>query len=109
MTRISALPCAIAAAVLLSGCGDRQSVLNPKGPYAAELAQLSWLLLAFGAFVLLLVVAAIVVAIRGPERARTALASARAVAWAGIVFPARRPTMQTRCISRWWASSGGGA
>jgi cytochrome c oxidase subunit 2 len=82
------LPCAIAAAVLLSGCGDRQSVLNPKGPYAAELAQLSWLLLAFGAFVLLLVVAAIVVAIRGPERARTAVASARAVAWAGIVFPA---------------------
>jgi cytochrome c oxidase subunit 2 len=77
-----------AAALLLSGCGGRQAVLNPKGPHAAELAQLSWLLFAFGAFVLLIVVVAVVLAVRGPAWGRAILASTRAVVWAGIVFPA---------------------
>jgi cytochrome c oxidase subunit 2 len=72
----------------LSGCGGRQSVLNPKGPHAAELAQLTWLLLGFGALVLLIVMVAVVLSIRGPARARAMLASARTVGWAGIVFPA---------------------
>jgi cytochrome c oxidase subunit 2 len=72
----------------LSGCGGRQSVLNPKSSHAAELAQLSWHLFAFGTFVLLIVMLAVVFAIRGPARARTMLASARTVGWAGIAFPA---------------------
>ena len=77
-----------AAAALLGGCGDNQSVLNPKGPEALQLAHLSWLLFAFGTVVLLLVVLAIAVAIRGPHPMRAWLASARTVVWAGIVFPA---------------------
>ena len=56
-----------AAAALLGGCGDNQSVLNPKGPEALQLAHLSWLLFAFGTIVLLLVVLATAVAIRGPQ------------------------------------------
>ena len=77
-----------AAAALLGGCGDNQSVLNPKGPEALQLAHLSWLLFAFGTIVLLLVVLATAVAIRGPQPLRALLASARTVVWAGIVFPA---------------------
>ena len=79
---------ASAAAALLGGCGDNQSVLNPKGPQALELAHLSWLLFAFGTVVLLLVMLAVAVAILGPRPLRTVLASARTVVWAGIVFPA---------------------
>ena len=78
----------LAVAGLLGGCGGNQSVLNPKSPEALQLAQLSWLLFAFGVVVLLIVVLAIAVAIRGPMRARSLLASARAVVWGGIVFPA---------------------
>jgi cytochrome c oxidase subunit II len=78
----------VAAATVLGGCGDNQSVLNPKGPEALALAHLSWLLFAFGTIVLLLVVLATAVAIRGPHRMRAWLASARTVVWAGIVFPA---------------------
>ncbi len=78
---------AILLLLALAGCGDRQSVLNPKGPDAAQLAQLSWLLFAVGTTVLLIVVVATLLAIRGPVRARLLLASARSVIWAGIVFP----------------------
>ena len=77
-----------AAATLIGGCGDKQSVLNPKGPEALQLAHLSWLLFAFGTIVLLIVVLATAVAIRGPQPLRALLASARTVVWAGIVFPA---------------------
>jgi cytochrome c oxidase subunit II len=88
MTGIRAWRCATAAAALLGGCGDNQSVLNPKGPEALALAHLSWLLFALGTIVLILVMLATAVAIRGPHPLRTVLASARTVVWAGIVFPA---------------------
>jgi cytochrome c oxidase subunit II len=77
-----------AAAAVLGGCGDNQSILNPKGPEALQLAHLSWLLFAFGTIVLLLIVSATAAAIRGPRPLRAWLASAHTVAWAGIVFPA---------------------
>jgi cytochrome c oxidase subunit II len=81
--------CALATAtLLLAGCGDNQSVLNPKGPDALQLARLTVFLIAFGVFVLLVVVIATLVALRGPGWARTRLASARTVIWGGIVFPA---------------------
>jgi cytochrome c oxidase subunit 2 len=79
------LMCAACAA--LSACGDRQSVLNPKGPDALQLSHLTWLLFAFGTAILALVVAATAVAILGSDRSRTFLASARTVVWAGVVFP----------------------
>ncbi len=75
------------AAVSLAACGDRQSVLNPKGPEALQLTQLTWLLFAVGTAILVLVVVAIVLAIRGPERLRALLASTGTVAWAGVAFP----------------------
>jgi cytochrome c oxidase subunit 2 len=77
-----------AAASLLGGCGEHQSVLNPMGPEALRLAQLTWLLFGFGAAVLGIVILAAVAAVRGPEPVRAALASARMVVWAGIFFPA---------------------
>lgn len=63
------------AALSLAACGDRQSVLSPKGPEALQLAHLIWLLLAVGTAILIVVVVAIAVAIRGPERLRALLAS----------------------------------
>jgi cytochrome c oxidase subunit 2 len=85
----AARPClylAVAASPL-AGCGEHQSVLNPAGPEALRLAQLTWLLFGFGAAVLGIVILAAVAAVRGSERVRAELASARTVAWAGIVFP----------------------
>jgi cytochrome c oxidase subunit II len=73
--------------VALSGCGDNQSVLNPKGPDAVELAELSWLLFIGGTAILLLVFVAAALAIFGPPRARAAIASPSMVVWAGIAFP----------------------
>lgn len=79
------LMCAAGAAS--SACGDRQSVLNPKGPDALQLLQLSWLLFAFGTAILALVVVATAVAVFGSDRSRAFLASARTVGWAGVVLP----------------------
>jgi cytochrome c oxidase subunit 2 len=76
-----------AASVLLGGCSDNQSVLNPQGPEALQLAHLSWLLFALGTIVFLLVVVATAAAIRGPQPLRAVLASAHTVVWAGIIFP----------------------
>jgi cytochrome c oxidase subunit 2 len=75
------------AAIVIGGCGEQQSVLNPAGPEALRLAQLTWLLFGFGAAVLGIVILAAVAAVRGPEQVRAALASARMVVWAGILFP----------------------
>lgn len=76
------------AAGLLGGCGDHQSVLNPMGPEALRLAQLTWLLFGFGAVVLAIVVVAMFAAVYGRAPWRAMLASAGTVVWAGIVFPA---------------------
>ena len=78
----------VLAALPLTSCADHQSVLNPRGPEAFQLAQLSWFLFAVCTFVLVVVVVAAAAAIRGPAGARAMLASPRAVVWAGIVFPA---------------------
>lgn len=72
---------------LLSGCGAHQSVLNPMGPVANQLAHLSWLLFAFGTFVLLIVMIATALAVRGSDSIRSLLAAHRTVVWGGIAFP----------------------
>ena len=56
----------------LGGCGDNQSVLNPKGPDALELAHLSWLLFIGGTAILLLVVVIVALAMFGSPRVRAA-------------------------------------
>jgi cytochrome c oxidase subunit 2 len=76
-----------AVGAALGACGDRQSVLNPKGPDALQLSQLSWLLFAFGTAILAFVVVAAAVAAVGSDRSRAFLASARTVVWAGLVLP----------------------
>jgi len=81
------------ALITLAACGGRQSALNPQGPEALRLTQLGWLLFALGAGILVLVVLATAVAVRGPDRLRTLLASARTVIWAGVVFPVTTLTL----------------
>jgi cytochrome c oxidase subunit II len=77
----------VAALVPIGGCGANQSVLNPMGPAATELAHLSWLLFAFGTVVLLIVVIASALAVRGSTAIRATLASPGMVVWGGIAFP----------------------
>lgn len=77
----------LAGAALLAGCDDNQSVLNPKSGPALDLAHLSWLLFALSAFVLLVVLVAISLSLRGSGRVKAALGSHAAVVYGGIVFP----------------------
>ena len=85
--RPALLPTCLSISVLLTGCGDRQSVLNPKGGDAHQFAQLSWLLFAGGTAILLAVMLATYLAIYGPDRFRALLGSERMVVWAGVAFP----------------------
>jgi cytochrome c oxidase subunit 2 len=81
------LPFLFCVALAVAGCGGNQSVLNPKSDPAVELAQLSWILFALGAFVLLIVVVAIALACVGTQAVRSALASHGMVVSGGIAFP----------------------
>lgn len=75
-------------AMLLGGCGsDIQSVLAPKGEQAERIATLASLLFGMGAAVLFIVVAALWLALAGPERMRRRLAKENTVVLLGIVFP----------------------
>jgi cytochrome c oxidase subunit 2 len=79
---------AIITLILLAGCRDTQSVLHPHGPQAMQIAQLAWLLFAVGTAVLLVVIIALCLAMRGPAKVRSRLARDRTVMAAGIAFPA---------------------
>jgi len=75
--------------LLLAGCGtDVQSVMTPRGTQAGQIATLAWIVFAFGAVVLALVVVAVWLAIRGSTRVRAALAQDRAIVALGLIFPA---------------------
>ncbi len=63
------------------------STLDPAGPFAAPLANLSWVLFAMGAFVLAVVLAALSVALFGGERARAWVSGHRLVLLGGLAFP----------------------
>jgi cytochrome c oxidase subunit 2 len=78
----------IPALLLVSGCRNGESVLAPHGSQAAGIAQLSWILFVGGTAILLLVVTATWLAIRGPASARKALSTPRTVIVGGIAFPA---------------------
>lgn len=60
-----------------------QSTLTPHGPAASEIAELAWVLFAGGGAILLLVIVATVLAIRG----RAWLAREKFVVAAGVAFP----------------------
>ncbi|MHB0770956.1 cytochrome c oxidase subunit II [Bradyrhizobium sp. 1.29L] len=88
MTRAGSCGGVIALSILLGGCGpDRQSVLAPQGVQAEQIATLAWLLFGLGAAVLAIVIAALWLAVAGPERARGWLAKENTVILLGIVFP----------------------
>lgn len=73
--------------VLLSGCGGEQSVLEPKGDGAHSISLLAQVLFISGAAVLMIVVVALLLALRGPERLRAKLSGERAIVAGGIAFP----------------------
>jgi len=83
----------VPSAAVLAGCGDNQSVLNPKSAAAAELSELSWALFVFGGVVLAIVVTAAALALRGSDAMRSILASPDTVTWGGIVFPVTALTL----------------
>lgn len=82
------LPALLAAAMALAGCSENsQSALYPAGLEATRIAELTWILFALGAFVLVIVSAAIAAAIVGPASVRRTLASTRTIIGLGLVFP----------------------
>ena len=63
-------------------------VLDPAGPYADSVTLLAWVLLAMGVLVTAIVVAALWIALRGPERLKRKLGGEKTVWIGGIAFPA---------------------
>lgn len=72
---------------LLTAC-QRQSALAPAGEEAARVALLSWILFAGAAVIFVIVLAALGLAIAGPERTRRWLRAEAAIRFWGIAFPA---------------------
>ncbi|GGD53552.1 cytochrome c oxidase subunit II [Croceicoccus pelagius] len=62
-------------------------VLDPAGPYSAKVTTLSWSLFALGLVVTAIVVAALYVAIKGPDRWKAELGGERAIWLGGVAFP----------------------
>lgn len=87
----------ITMALLLAGCANSPNVFAPKGPAAAEIARLGWLLVGLGAGVFLLVMGLLLYAIFRRRHADTDAADGRrtppspaANRWVmigGVVFP----------------------
>jgi len=62
-------------------------VLDPAGPYSAQVTTLSWALFALGVLVTGVVVVALWIAIKGPPRWKAKLGGERAVWIGGVAFP----------------------
>jgi cytochrome c oxidase subunit 2 len=71
----------------LFACEGEQAALAARGPQAAETAALAWLLFGAGALILFGVMGLVLLAARGPERARRGLGSERAIVAGGLVLP----------------------
>jgi len=79
--------------LLLSGCADAPSILDPQGPAAARIADLWWLLFWMAMAVMVFVFAFLALALFrrrpaaiDPQRAQRA--GARVIIWAGVIMPA---------------------
>ena len=77
----------VGCGVLCTGCKDVQSSLAPRGPGAAQIAELSWVLFAVAAVIFLIVLVVCWVAVRGSDAARARVAGTGAVIAGGIAFP----------------------
>lgn len=80
------IPVALLSMSALSACSP-QSALSPAGEDADRIALLSWVLFTGAAAILLIVIAALAMAIRGPEAARRVLRNGGMIRFGGIVFP----------------------
>ncbi|HEY5965887.1 MAG TPA: c-type cytochrome [Xanthobacteraceae bacterium] len=78
----------LSAALALAGCREGQPVLFAHSLEAEAIARLAWVLFLGGGAILLLVVAAVWTAIRGPSAMRRYLATPRMVIAGGVAFPA---------------------
>ncbi len=79
---------ACAAAVLPSSvCAESQSALAAHGDEASRIAWLTWVLFTGATLILVIVVGALALAMRGPAGPRRALSGERAVKLLGIAFP----------------------
>ncbi|MBP0447551.1 c-type cytochrome [Roseomonas sp. SSH11] len=67
--------------------GDAQSVLEPLGPEAELIADLTWVLFIGGGIIFLATMLLLAVAIRGGDGPRRILGSRRFILWAGVAFP----------------------
>lgn len=77
-----------AALMLLTGCGGVQSSLAPKGPAAAEIAHISWIMFIGAALILLLVmVLALYAVYRAPDK-RVPVGANKLIIAGGVAFPA---------------------
>jgi cytochrome c oxidase subunit II len=75
--------------MIVAGCSDNsQSTLIPAGLEARQIANLTWVLFAFGAFVFLIVIGAVLAAVYGSAGVRAALASNKTIIGLGLIFPA---------------------
>lgn len=82
------LPLTAVASPVLSACTDRQSVMAAHGPEAERVALLAMIVFAGAAIVMIVVLAALWLALRGSVSQRAALAGERAIRLGGIAFPA---------------------
>jgi len=73
-------------ALPLAACGD-VAVLAPQGPHAQRIAELSWTLLGMVGVVMIVVLLALVLALRGSASIRKHLARDSMIVAAGIAFP----------------------
>ena len=81
----------VAIALLLAGCGGGPSTLNPKGPGAAHIANLWWILLALGSIVFVAVIVFLLFALFRPRREQTdsgMYIGSRIILYAGVIAPA---------------------
>lgn len=81
----------LACAVALAACSGEASTLDPAGPRAARIAQLTWVMTGLGIAVYLLVMGALFVAIRRTKGGRPLVAAPseqRLIVGGGILLPA---------------------
>lgn len=75
------------SATILLGCGGVQSTLNPKGPGAHAIANISWVMFAgAGAILLVVMVLALIAVLRAPGK-RGALSESWVIIGGGLIFP----------------------